>query len=113
MHRVDGRAWKGGIGEGALGEILRDGGYEAVGLGGGLGIGEYSETSTAYARSFAEARGAKLIEVDLRADHAFAVPTASAETQRPACSAPSPLHTSDPTTPHLPASHVGINKHTT
>lgn len=71
----------------ALWDILLDLGYEADGFVIGLGIGEYSETSTAYARTFARARGARLIEVDLRADHGFDVPTAAAQTKRPACSA--------------------------
>lgn len=71
----------------ALWDILLDLGYEADGFVIGLGIGDYSETSTSYARTFATQRDATLIEVDLRTEHGFDVPMAAAETKRPPCSA--------------------------
>lgn len=71
----------------ALWDILLELGYAADGFVIGLGIGEYSAASTAYARSFAEGRGATLHEVDLRDQHGFDVPTAAEVTKRPACSA--------------------------
>ncbi|HLT17328.1 MAG TPA: tRNA(Ile)-lysidine synthetase, partial [Acidimicrobiales bacterium] len=49
----------------AVWDILLALGYEADGLYVGLGIGEYSDESHRYAREFAAARGAKLVEVDL------------------------------------------------
>jgi tRNA(Ile)-lysidine synthase TilS/MesJ len=50
----------------ALWDILLDLGHDADGLYLGLGIGDYSDESGRYARAFADARGAKLHEVDLR-----------------------------------------------
>ena len=46
--------------------ILRELGYDADGFVIGLGIGEYSDESTQFARSFAEERGWKLHETSLR-----------------------------------------------
>lgn len=71
----------------ALWDILMDLGYAADGYVIGLGIGEYSSTSTQYARDFAALRGATLIETDLRGEHGFDVPTAAAVTKRVPCSA--------------------------
>ncbi|MEM7322825.1 MAG: tRNA(Ile)-lysidine synthetase, partial [Actinomycetota bacterium] len=71
----------------AVWDLLNDLGYDADGLYIGLGIGEYSETSGHYARDFADARGLTLIEIDLRADHGYDVPTAAAVTKRVPCSA--------------------------
>ena len=71
----------------ALWDILLDLGYDADGLVIGLGIGEYSTRSTAHARAFADGRGARLIEIDLRADHGVDVPTAARATRRAPCSA--------------------------
>ncbi len=71
----------------ALWDILLDLGYDADGFVIGLGIDDYSDTSTEYARAFARDRGVRLIEADLRSDHGFDVPTAAARTKRPACSA--------------------------
>jgi uncharacterized protein (TIGR00269 family) len=68
-------------------DVLRELGYEADGFCISLGIGEYSEGSTATARRFAEARGWPLEVVDLRADYGFDVPTAAHVTHRVPCSA--------------------------
>jgi uncharacterized protein (TIGR00269 family) len=71
----------------ALWDILLDLGYRADGLVIGLGIGEYSETSTDHARRYATSRGAHLVEIDLRAEHGIDVPTAAKVTKRVPCSA--------------------------
>ena len=67
--------------------ILRELGYDADGFVIGLGIGEYSEESTTFARAFAGERGWKLHEVSLRGDYGFDVPTAAQATKRVPCSA--------------------------
>jgi uncharacterized protein (TIGR00269 family) len=67
--------------------ILRELGYDADGFVIALGIGDYSDESTAYARRFAEARGWKLHETSLRNDFGFDVPTAAKATKRVPCSA--------------------------
>jgi tRNA-5-methyluridine54 2-sulfurtransferase len=71
----------------AVWDLLLELGYEADGLYLGLGIGEYSGSSGQYARDFAASRGAKLVEIDLRGDYGFDVPTAAKATKRVPCSA--------------------------
>ena len=71
----------------ALWDILVDLGYEADGLYIGLGIGGYSDRSGAQVRTFAQERGLKLEEVDLRDQYGYDVPTAAAVTKRVPCSA--------------------------
>ena len=71
----------------AVWDILLDLGYQADGLYIGLGIGEYSETSADFARAFAAERGLKLIEISLRNDYGYDVPTAAKATKRVPCSA--------------------------
>jgi uncharacterized protein (TIGR00269 family) len=71
----------------ALWDILRDLGHHVDGLYLGLGIGEYSDESGTYARAYADARGAKLVEVDLPADFGFDIPTGSRVARRVPCSA--------------------------
>jgi uncharacterized protein (TIGR00269 family) len=71
----------------ALWDILLELGYDVDGFCIGLGIGDYSKESSAYAQSFADARGLKLIVTDLREDHGFDVPTAAHVTNRVPCSA--------------------------
>ncbi|MGH1502873.1 MAG: tRNA(Ile)-lysidine synthetase [Acidimicrobiales bacterium] len=71
----------------AVWDLLLEIGYDAEGLYIGLGIGDYSDESGRYVRAFAEARGAALRQIDLRADHGFDVPTAAAVTNRVPCSA--------------------------
>jgi uncharacterized protein (TIGR00269 family) len=71
----------------ALWDILRELGYEADGFCIGLGIGDYSQTSTEHARRFAAERGWPLEVVELRDEHGFDVPTAAHVTRRVPCSA--------------------------
>src|SRR6185436_12657386 len=52
----------------------------------GLGIGDYSEASATYARDFAAERGLHLIEVSLRDEYGYDVPTAARATRRVPCS---------------------------
>ncbi len=70
----------------AIWDLLLDLGYQADGLYIGLGIGDYSDVSGRHTRAFAEAKGATLIEIDLRADHGFDIPTAAHATRRVPCS---------------------------
>lgn len=71
----------------ALWDILIELGYSADGLVIGLGIGEYSNTSTAMARSFAQDRNLLLHEYVLEDEHGFTVPSATKATGRVPCSA--------------------------
>lgn len=71
----------------AVWDLLVRAGWEADGLYVGLGIGDYSDRSAGHARGFAAARGLHLIEIDLRTDHGYDVPTAAAATRRVPCSA--------------------------
>jgi tRNA-5-methyluridine54 2-sulfurtransferase len=71
----------------ALWDLLLELGYEVDGLYVGLGIGEYSEESAGYARAFATARDVRLVEVDLREEYGFDVPTGAKAAHRAPCSA--------------------------
>lgn len=71
----------------AVWDMLVDLGYQADGLYIGLGIGEYSDTSGDFARDFARERGLHLVEVSLRGEYGYDVPTASKATRRVPCSA--------------------------
>lgn len=71
----------------AVWDILLELGYQADGFLVGLGIGEYSQDSSRHARDFATGRGLRLLEVDLRTEHGFDVPTAASVTRRVPCSA--------------------------
>ena len=71
----------------AVWDLLLELGYRADGLYLGLGIGDYSDTSGEFARAFARDRGLHLIEVSLRDDYGFDVPTAAKATRRVPCSA--------------------------
>ena len=71
----------------AVWDLLVRAGYAAEGLYVGLGIGSYSDRSAEHARRFAADRDLRLIEIDLRADHGYDVPTAAAATRRVPCSA--------------------------
>ncbi len=71
-------------------------GYEVDGLYIGLGIGDgdpdaagagYSDVSGQFARAFAEARGLRLHEIDLRTTYGYDIPGAAAATRRVPCSA--------------------------
>jgi uncharacterized protein (TIGR00269 family) len=70
----------------ALWDILIELGYAADGLYIGLGIGDYSDESGEFARAFARDRGLRLVEVDLRDDHGYDIPTAAVTTKRAPCS---------------------------
>ena len=69
----------------ALWDVLLGLGYDATGLYLGLGIGEYSDRSHDVARAFAEGRGARLVEVDLRREHGYDIPTAGRRGSRSTC----------------------------
>jgi uncharacterized protein (TIGR00269 family) len=71
----------------ALWDILQELGYAADGLYLGLGIGDYSDSSGTYARSFAADRGATLIEVDLPSEYGFDIPGGARAAKRVPCSA--------------------------
>jgi len=71
----------------ALWDLLVELGYDAVGFYIGLGIGGYSDRSGTYVRDFAANRGLELIQVDLRDQYGYDVPTAAAVTKRVPCSA--------------------------
>ena len=71
----------------ALWDVLVDLGYDAEGVYLGLGIGEYSDESGAFARAFAATRGLKLREIDLREEYGFDVPGAARAMRRVPCSA--------------------------
>ena len=71
----------------ALWDLLHRLGYDADGLYLGLGIGDYSDESGEYTRRFADERGLKLLEVDLRAEYGFDVPTGAKAAKRVPCSA--------------------------
>jgi len=71
----------------ALWDILLDLGVDADGLYLGLGIGEYSDASGAFARAYATARGAKLVELDIPTEYGFDIPGAAVATRRVPCSA--------------------------
>jgi tRNA-5-methyluridine54 2-sulfurtransferase len=71
----------------AVWDMLIELGYQADGLYVGLGIGDYSDTSAEYARAFAAERGLHLIEVRLRDEYGYDIPTAAKATRRTPCSA--------------------------
>jgi tRNA-5-methyluridine54 2-sulfurtransferase len=71
----------------AVWDLLYELGYQADGLYIGLGIGDYSDVSGRYARNFAAARGLHLIEVSLRGEYGYDIPTAARATRRVPCSA--------------------------
>jgi uncharacterized protein (TIGR00269 family) len=70
-----------------LWDLLLHLGYETDGLYLGLGIGEYSAASGRYTRDFAAARGVRLIEVDIPAEHGFDIETAASTVRRSPCGA--------------------------
>lgn len=69
----------------ALWDLLTELGHDADGLYVGLGIGEYSDESLRYVRSFAEPRGLKLHTVDLSETYGYDVPGAAATARRSPC----------------------------
>jgi uncharacterized protein (TIGR00269 family) len=70
-----------------LWQLLRALGHDADGLYLGLGIGEYSDASRAYARAFASERGLELHEVDLPSEYGFDVENGARVARRAPCSA--------------------------
>ena len=71
----------------ALWDLLVGLGYQADGLYLGLGIGEYSDRSGELTRAFAAERGLHLVEVDLREEHGFDIPSGARAARRVPCSA--------------------------
>lgn len=71
----------------ALWDLLIELGYEADGFYVGLGIGGYSDRSGETVRAFADQRGLRLHQVDMRADYDTDIPTAARATRRVPCSA--------------------------
>lgn len=71
----------------ALWHILVGLGYAVDGLYIGLGIDDYSDPSAQFARSFAQAHGLTLREVDLREDYGYDVPNGARAAKRVPCSA--------------------------
>jgi uncharacterized protein (TIGR00269 family) len=71
----------------ALWDLLLELGYAADGLYLGLGIGEYSDDSGVHARAFAASRGATLVEIDLRTEYGYDIPTGARAARRVPCSA--------------------------
>jgi tRNA-5-methyluridine54 2-sulfurtransferase len=71
----------------AVWDILLELGFRADGFVIGLGIGDYSATSTDFARRFAESRGATLLEVDLPSTYGYDIPTGARAARRAPCSA--------------------------
>jgi tRNA-5-methyluridine54 2-sulfurtransferase len=71
----------------ALWDILIELGWKADGFHIGLGIGDYSGASHAYADRFAKERGLTLHVDDLLRDHGFDVPNGSRAAKRAPCSA--------------------------
>lgn len=71
----------------ALWDVLLDLGLHADGLYIGLGIGEYSDESAVYARDFARARDAHLVEVSIPDEFGFDIPTGARAAKRAPCSA--------------------------
>src|SRR5438105_5637548 len=68
-----------------LWDALLEMGYRVSGMHLGLGIGEYSRRSVAVARAFAHDHGTELIEVDLRGEYGFDIPTAGRSGSRSTC----------------------------
>jgi uncharacterized protein (TIGR00269 family) len=71
----------------AVWDLLLELGYRADGLYVGLGIGDYSDTSAGFARAFAADRELRLIEITLRDQYGYDIPTAAKATCRVPCSA--------------------------
>ncbi len=71
----------------AVWDLLIELGYRADGLYVGLGIGDYSDVSADHARAFARSRDLHLIEISLRGEYGYDIPTAAKATRRVPCSA--------------------------
>ena len=71
----------------ALWDLLVELGYAVDGLYLGLGIGEYSDASGDHARAFAHGRGLHLVEVDLRDEYGYDIPSGARAARRAPCSA--------------------------
>jgi uncharacterized protein (TIGR00269 family) len=71
----------------ALWDLLLDLGHDVDGLYLGLGIGEYSDESGRFARAFAQERGARLVEIDLRDEYGYDIPSGAQAARRVPCSA--------------------------
>jgi len=71
----------------ALWDVLLNLGYDTAGLHIHQGIFEYSASSYTKTTQFAEARGAKLISIDLAAEGDLDIPGVASSTRRTQCSA--------------------------
>jgi tRNA-5-methyluridine54 2-sulfurtransferase len=71
----------------ALWDALLEMGYETTGFYIGLGIPGYSEPSREKCETFAAARDAKLLVVDLESEYGLGISETAQRTRRPACSA--------------------------
>lgn len=71
----------------AVWDLLTELGHRADGLYVGLGIGEYSDVSGDHARKFAAQRELELIEIDLRSEYGYDIPTGARAARRAPCSA--------------------------
>lgn len=71
----------------AIWDLLVDLGYDVDGLYIGLGIADYSDASREFARSYAQGRSLKLIEVDIPTSYGFDIPNGSRAAKRVPCSA--------------------------
>jgi len=69
----------------ALWDMLVEAGYKADGLCIGLGIGDYSDASSGYARRFAQERRLTLRYVDLREEYGYDIPTGARAARRAPC----------------------------
>ncbi|MFN8036242.1 MAG: tRNA(Ile)-lysidine synthetase [Acidimicrobiia bacterium] len=68
-------------------DLLHEAGHRVDGVYLGLGIGEYSDRSSDFARAFAAGRGLTLHVVDLAREYGYDVPGAAAATRRAPCGA--------------------------
>ncbi|KAG1647979.1 tRNA-5-methyluridine(54) 2-sulfurtransferase [Nymphon striatum] len=71
----------------AIWHILHNLGYDVDGLYIGLGIGDYSEPSGQFAKTFADEHGLNLVVVDITEEYGYDIPNGSRAAKRAPCSA--------------------------